>query len=477
VTDLVVRPQDGAIYFAIGGRRTQSGLYRIRYVGDADVSPADAQVAASAEAARHRRAALEAFHREDLSKAESAEAVELALAHLGRPDRGIRFAARIALEHQPTSMWRERVLGLTDDRARVQGVVALARHGAEKDQAAAVEALLRIDWNALDAQGRLALLRAYGLVFMRLGEPNESQRDQVAAQLDKRLPSSDQRINRELAALLVYLEAPGAVSRTVDLLQTAPSQEDQIHYAFILRDQQDGWSEEDRRDYFGWFNLAASTRGGMSYGGFLNNIREAAIATLSEKEKESLGALLDPPQPRDPMADLEPREFVKKWTVDDLEEVVASAEGHEYDFERGERMFAAAQCYKCHRMGVSGGILGPDLTGAGGRFTPKDLLTAIIEPNKEVSDQYGAMQFLTVTGNVVVGRVVNMNGERLQVLTNMLDPSSVVSVRRDEIEEVRPSSNSMMPAGLLDTLSEEEILDLLGYLRSGGNPEHPLYAE
>ena len=138
-------------------------------------------------------------------------------------------------------------------------------------------------------------------------------------------------------------------------------------------------------------------------------------------------------------------------------------------------MFAAAQCYKCHRMGVAGGILGPDLTGAGGRFSAKELLIAIIEPNKEVSDQYSATQFLTDSGRAITGKVINMNGNNLQVLTNLLDPSSLTSINRDEIELMRPAPNSMMPAELLDTLSSEEIMDLLGYLRAGGNPEHAVY--
>ena len=104
---------------------------------------------------------------------------------------------------------------------------------------------------------------------------------------------------------------------------------------------------------------------------------------------------------------------MKEWKVDDLLETVASSD-HVPNFERGREVFAAAQCYKCHRMGVQGGILGPDLTAAGGRFNPKDLLVSIIEPNKEISDQYGATQFLTDDGRVVVGRVVNMSGNDLE---------------------------------------------------------------
>ena len=476
VTDLVVHPGDGALYFTIGGRRTQSGLYRIVYTGDADTRPAPATSQASAEQLRQLRESLEAFHSEHLPADQTTEAVAAGVRHLGHSDRGIRFAARVALEHQPVENWKDQVLALDDDMARITGVVGLARSGSADDQSAAMESLLAADWDALSTQGKLDLLRAYGLTFMRLGAPSSSQREQVIQQLNDYLPASDNRINRELSAVLVYLQAPGAIHRTVELLTSAPSQEDQIHFAFVLRDQQEGWSDEDRRAYFGWFADAASSRGGMSFGGFLENIRNAAKQTLDEKQQEAYAELLKPLAPRDPLADLAPRPFVKEWTVAELEKTV-SKDDQAVDFQRGKEMFAAAQCYKCHRMGVSGGILGPDLTGAGGRFSPKDLLTAIIEPNKEISDQYAATQFVTDVGQVIVGKVINMNGKNLQVLTNLLDPSSLTSVNRDSIEDVRPAPNSLMPAGLLDTLSEEEIVDLLAYLRSGGNPDHPMFEQ
>jgi putative heme-binding domain-containing protein len=104
-------------------------------------------------------------------------------------------------------------------------------------------------------------------------------------------------------------------------------------------------------------------------------------------------------------------------------------------------------------------------------------LVSIVEPNKVISDQYGATQFLTDDGRVVVGRIVNMSGNQLRVMTNMLDPSKLESVDRESVEETRPASNSMMPAGLLDTFTEQEIADLVAYLRAGGNPAHPIYTK
>ena len=476
VTDMVVHPGDGNFYFAIGGRRTQSGLYRIRYVGSESTEAAKIETSREAAALRQLRHSLEVFHKVPAGAAETAAAVNAAIPNLGHSDAGVRFAARIALEHQPVEQWASKVLSLDNPHGRIIGAVALARNGAPEDANKIIDSLSSLAWSDLGAQARIDLLRAYGLMFVRLSTqqpPTSEQQAKILAQIGSAFPSSDGRLNRELAGVLVYLKAPGVVDRTVKLLNESPSQEDQIHYAFVLRELAEGWNEQTRRAYFGWFNRAASARGGMSFGGFLENIRKAA-ATLSEKEKEVYAELLKPAEPRDPLADLEPREFVQKWTVEALEPTLAN-DAHKFDFERGKQMFAAAQCYKCHRMGVAGGILGPDLTGAGGRFSAKELLIAIIEPNKEVSDQYSATQFLTDSGRAITGKVINMNGNNLQVLTNLLDPSSLTSINRDEIELMRPAPNSMMPAELLDTLNPEEIMDLLGYLRAGGNPEHALY--
>jgi hypothetical protein len=236
-----------------------------------------------------------------------------------------------------------------------------------------------------------------------------------------------------------------------------------------------GWREETRREYFRWFQSMSEARGGMSFGGFIENIRKVAIDSLPDDPalKGRLASVLQPPKEKAEAA-RPPRPVVKAWTVDDLAESVARDE-QGYDFEKGKEVFAQAQCYKCHRMGVQGGILGPDLTAVGRRFSPRDLLVSTLQPDKEISDQYGATQFLTDSGEVVVGRVININADKLMVLTNMLDPSALTTLSRDQVEETRPATTSMMPAGLLDTFTEAEIIQLMAYLRAGGQSDHPLY--
>ena len=83
--------------------------------------------------------------------------------------------------------------------------------------------------------------------------------------------------------------------------------------------------------------------------------------------------------------------------------------------------------------------------------------------------------FVLDNGKTVIGRVANLSGENIMVMTNMLEPGKMTAVRRSTIEEVLASKTSMMPDGLLNTLTKDEILDLIAYIRSGGNPRHKLF--
>lgn len=471
VTDVVINPLDGNMYFTVGGRKTSSALYRLKYTGAESTTGAQVSETAGTVEARKLRQKLEALHTQPDEKA-----IPLAIKELGNSDRAIRFAARIALENLPPATWRNQALKVTNPMARITAAYALARVGSKEDKSTLVDSLATIDWASLEPAAKLELLRAYELVFLRLGEPSDEQRQKTLARIDSQFPGNHAIVNRELAALLVYLKAPKIVDRCVSQLRLASAQEDQIHYAFCLREVKDGWNPEARKAYFKWFFDVASARGGASFGGFLANIRTVALELLSDDQKKDLGELAgNLPEPRDPLADYKPRPIVKEWTVDQIETELSKVAGKR-DFNRGRELCAVAQCFKCHRFSGQGGIQGPDLTAASGRFNQRDMLTAIVDPNKEISDQYQSTQFLTDNG-VVVGRVANLNGKTLMIVTNMLAPGDFTNINVDDIVERRPAKTSMMPAGLLDTLKPDEIADLLAYLRSGGNPQHAVYQQ
>jgi putative heme-binding domain-containing protein len=472
VTDLVIHPTDGSMYMTIGGRKTQSALYRIRYSGNQDTSPAKFPDNAEASAARAARRQLEAMHVPGAKLN-----IPLAMRHLGSPDRALRTAARLALEHFDSKEWRDPVAQSLPAQSAISLAVALSRKGSSADQADIQKSLLRLQWDKLSATEKLELLRAYQLSFLRLGEGSPELRKQIIAQLDSHFPTpdGDSLVDRELSRVLVYLQAPKIIERCIAQMNSSNSAEQQIHYAFCLREANNGWTPETRKAYFQWFYDIGTARGGASFGGFLENIRKVAIGNLEDEDKKMLGDLIGPlPAPKDPLADLAPRSMVKAWTTDELAEKFANKQSG-FNFERGKQMFAVAQCYKCHRFAGQGGIQGPDLTASAQRFSPKDMLTAIIDPSKEISDQYEATIFQTEE-ETVIGRVANLNGDTLMIATNMLDPGNFANLKRSDITDMKPSKVSMMPSGLLDTLSEEEVFDLLVYLQSGGNPKSPRYS-
>jgi hypothetical protein len=133
VTDLFVRPQDGALYFTIGGRGTTSALYRVTYSGKlSDGPPGD--VADRGIELRRLRHQLEA-----------GGPIDLAWSNLGHSDRAVRHAARLAVERQPVEAWRGRALAEDNPRARITAVVALARRQGRSAQAEIVDALDQLD--------------------------------------------------------------------------------------------------------------------------------------------------------------------------------------------------------------------------------------------------------------------------------------------------------------------------------------------
>lgn len=484
LTDLIVNPKDGAMYFAVGGRKTQSGLYRVTYEGSesTDPAPRKADAGAEARALRHR---LEAFH-----EGPDPRAVETAWPYLGHPDRFIRWAARIAIEHQDPASWRDLALAETDGQASLTALLALVRVSASDPfhrkpgdpapnpelRARILKRLDRLAWDDLSDTQKLDLLRVYEVLLNRMGRPDDATVARLIARFDAVYPAPRPELNGELSQLVIYLGAPDAAAKTVALLEKAPTQEEQLEYARWLRVLKTGWTPALRQAYFSWIRKAAGYHGGNSFRGFLRIIKTDAIATLTPAEKSALEPLLaDAPASAAPAA-APPRPFVKAWTMDELIPLVENGlKGR--DFERGRRLFGAAQCASCHRYNNEGGSFGPDLTGSSGRFTPRDLLESIVLPSKTISDQYEAVVIATTDGKVITGRIVNLHGDAMTVNTNMLDPNGLINVNRTKVEEMTPSKVSMMPEGLLNTLEKDEVLDLVAYLLSRGDRKSEMFRQ
>ncbi|MFM7845161.1 MAG: c-type cytochrome, partial [Planctomycetota bacterium] len=303
----------------------------------------------------------------------------------------------------------------------------------------------------------------------------DEERQAIVAQLAGHFPTDVRELNAELSQVLVYLQVPETTSKLVALLVAAPTQEEQIEYARALRMLTVGWTPELRKTYFEWFGRASGYRGGASFALFVQNIKNDALKTLSESERETLRPIIDAQPIESAQPQIAPaRPLVKAWTMEELTPRLENGlKGR--NFARGRTLFAAANCFACHRFDNEGGALGPDLTQLAGRFSPRDILESIMEPSKVISDQYSAVTITTDEGKVITGRVVNLSNEDLIVNTNMLEPNVTVKVEHRRIEQLVPSKVSMMPAGLLNTLQEDEILDLMAYLVSRGDRNHAMF--
>ncbi len=484
LTDAIILPQDGAMYFSIGGRRVQSGLYRVSYAGSESTAAVDLTPATTPE--RTLRHQLEAFHGKQDPKA-----VETAWAHLDSSDRYIRWAARTILEHQPLSQWQARAFEESSPAKQLEALLAVARvagvcpthrkpdtvvYASMRDQLLA--ALLKFDWAKLTPDQRLAHVRITEIVLHRFGNPDDATVAALIAKLDPAYPADNFELNWLLTETLVYLQAPHTAAKGMALIAAAPSQEPQLEYARSLRFLKTGWTPALRKAQLEWFLKAANYKGGASFDKFVEFIRNDSLATFTDAEKTEFAALINQKPERKSAIENVGDVFVGRtptqWTLEELSEATKGGlKGR--NFATGQKMFAAAACYACHRFGNAGGMTGPDLTGAGGRYSPHDLLDQIINPSKEINEQFAPIIVTKNNGDVISGVVVNLNGDGVMLNTDSSDPNQQVSIDRKEVKSIEASKVSPMPPMLLMMLKKEEILDLTAYILSGGDKENAAF--
>lgn len=487
VSDAIIG-KDGAMYFTIGGRRVQSGLYRVTYAGKDDSSPSAAQARDSTKTEPWSvRASLEAFHGKQDPKA-----VESAWPELSNQDRYIRAAARTALEHQPLAEWEAKALAETNVTAQLEALLALTRckgvcpthrtdaayKADEKTRDAILAALLKHDFAKLTPEQRLAQVRLIQIVLHRFGNPNDATVAAIIAQLDTAYPADNFELNWLLTETLAYLQAPNTAAKGMALIANADSQEPQMEYARSLRFLKTGWTPELRTQQLEWFLKAANYKGGSSFDKFIEFIRNDSLSTFTEAEKTQLAALIEKKPERKSAIENVGAMFIGRtptmWTLEELSKA-AETGMKDRNFDNGRKMFAASACYTCHRFGNAGGMTGPDLTGAGGRYSPHDLLDQIINPSKEINEQFAPIIVTKNDGTIMTGVVVNLSGDGVTLNTDLSDPNQRVNVDRKEVKSIELSKVSPMPPMLLAMLKKEEILDLLAYVLSGGDKTKTMF--
>ncbi len=474
VTDLAFAA-DGSMLLVTGGRKTQSALYRVQYIGSRDEkeTPPALQQAAErfAKTSRQLRRQFEAW----LGQPPDPNRLDRAWRSLSDPDPWIQHAAVNVLEHHPLSMWQSRALTETHITTAIQTLTSLARSGKDEVHPAILRRLNELLPRVALPTDKLSALYTYWLCLQAIDKTDaidDALHQSTRAALSAEYPSRSRLgnsypHNRLLSEMLVQLKSDDVVAKTIGLLREAPNQTSQMHYLYVLRNVTEGWTMDDRRAYFSALQQSRHYLGGAGMSEFLQRIREEAVATLSPTERRQLGSMLEETQAVDEVVPSEPRPLVKKWTVSEL--LAPEDPPSERDRSRGREMFAQASCVHCHRFGTRGTLIGPDLTDVSRRFNRRDLLVSIVEPSRVIAENYRSLQILTTDGRTFLGQATLGGDYRSPVLrlsTNPKQPFQSIEIPKQEIESQRLSEISWMPQGLLDTFTREEILDLVAYLES-----------
>jgi putative heme-binding domain-containing protein len=472
VCDLTFGP-DGNLYFITGGRGSQSGLYRVTWTAsdansqtsgaiDGDENPRHPHDDKLSADARETRKRLESFQRNV-----DASAIDFIWSQLANDDPWIRFPARVAIENQPISSWKDRVATTDDSVQLYTALLAITRVGDRDDQATAIQRLIDAKWAESETSQWLLPLRAMQISIIRHGLPPQPLQRRLLDQLESLFPQDNFAANWLLQELLVKLQSPYVLSKSLDLIELASTQEEQIQYAKTLTGVDWGWDRDATSRIVAWLARTNDLPGGKLVKTTWKNLRNDFTNRWDEALRAELSddlARLDSQRPDEASSAQSPRSLVRNWTMEDLIEDVSSLQPETRSIEGGQKALAAALCLRCHRIGQRGSPVGPDLTHVSKRFDGRALLESIIDPSRQVDPKYYNASFLMSDGRVITGRTVGVNKSQLTIETDPLTARTVV-IDRSDIEASLESTRSPMPDGLLDTLTRDEVLDLIALLR------------
>ena len=144
-------------------------------------------------------------------------------------------------------------------------------------------------------------------------------------------------------------------------------------------------------------------------------------------------------------------------------------------FGNGKAMFKVASCVACHKMNGEGNEFGPDLAKLDAKIKSLDILKDIIEPSHKINEKFQTWVIETKKGKVHTGIILEESPKQIKLIENPLAKAEPIVLLTADIESKAKSNVSIMPKGLLDKLTREEILDLVAYLTARGNRDHAIF--
>jgi putative membrane-bound dehydrogenase-like protein len=171
----------------------------------------------------------------------------------------------------------------------------------------------------------------------------------------------------------------------------------------------------------------------------------------------------------------EVRPFVRDWKFEELSEKVTEMKSR--SFANGKQLFTTVACFACHQMNDVGGRVGPDMAKLESKKDRLHILRSIIDPSKEIDKKFEGWIVVTDAGKQFTGMKVAEDDKLVTLMPNPLgiENCEPIVIAKAEIDIIQPSPISLMPAKLLNTMTVEEVLDLVAYIDARGNPDHAVF--
>jgi putative heme-binding domain-containing protein len=399
-----------------------------------------------------------------------------------------------------------------DPVAATHALIALARHGNSNLKSRIFKSLMSIDYKSLTLPQKKDLARTFEVTMFRMGKPDAAQNNAVSEYLAVNYPSDNNDLNRILGKILSYVNDPSFVSKTLPLLdvvkddpteqptvsassdlilrnpqygmdladilsKTPPAQ--QMYYSILLSNVSAGWTDSDREKYFKWLYKAFGYKGGREVRNFMDETKKEALSHVPKEKYKYYDSISTNKTPSAAaidwvrvMSDGGPG---RQWKLQAALDTVEILENR--DYQNAKAMFSAAACVTCHTIGGEGGAIGPDLTQLGTRFSKRDILESIIDPNKVISDQYASTVFTLKDTKSIIGKLVKEENGKYYISQNPFATDQLKEINKADVVSIKTADVSLMPPLLINNLNPERLRDLMAYLISGGNEKNPVFKQ
>lgn len=436
--------------------------------------------------ARTRRRAAEGLVRSGALTAAQDQVLDAMVSGLVRrlddEDRFVRYAAREALARVDPDLW---IPGLEFAGAPTNGsfeaLLALVHRPGFPDAELVFESLFLYGQTRPNEALLGSFLRVLELALVRGREADVGVvgLEELALSLMSWFPTGRSEHDRKLERILAYLAPPGATAAMAGRLSPDRTQEDEIHTLYALRAIEADWDEGERQTIVAWFDRGRSFTGAASMVGYIEALWQQVLAKLPAAERSSALARRQAALAKeveritalvaaDELPSEEERSVLRQMSFEELAEYVEyDVMAYErYDPDDGERVFRRARCAACHVFGDVGRGGGPDLSTVVSRFRRRDILESIVYPSRVISDQYSALRIRLRDGQSYVGMHAAESEEELTLITAT---GERVVLDKREIVSREIASVSLMPEGLLEAMSFNDLMSLMRYLEEGAH--------